>query len=820
MGLQSALTTALTGLQAAETTIDVVGNNVANSQTVGFKESSVVFATQFSQTISIGTGPTGTLGGTNPRQVGLGAKVAEIAPKFSQGTVEISSSPLDVAIQGDGFLVVQGTQGRQYTRNGQLNINAQNEIVTTTGQRLLGYGVDENYNVQRTTLVPLTIPIGSAAVAEATRNVFLAGNLNPTADYQAVQPGIIQSTVLSNGEIEFPPDLAANDVAPVVPPNASSIGVVANTGAGNIGAGTYNYRIVYVDAQGNEASPSSAFGNITTTGAAGVDEAIDLTTLPAPTASESHFTTKRIYRTDATGAGDFKLVGSVAAAATSFTDTVADGSLGAVLDDTSVDRAAYSYYVTYYNTSNGLESRPTSKIGPISISDDGRSVRLAGIVPPTSGDFNAVRIYRNTQQGFDSYGLVETIPTSGSSPISYIDRTPDAVVEAASETLDINGPAISTGLELVHLTSFDGNGYRNLFPPGGGTISFSGKKGGVDLPAKDFEYTDTTTVQELINFMDQALGIHNAGSDPTNPLPGTPGAAVTGDSRLQFTSNFGAQNELFINPSAFRITPNGASASQSVTLRFDKTQEASLPNKTGAGATAEFVVYDTLGLPVSVSVSTYLEDTDGNSFTYRWLANSPDNEPDATGSNVDTTVGSGTITFNGDGDIISVSNASVAIERRITASTSPLSFELDFSQLSGLAIGDGSSLAAVQQDGSPPGVLSSFVITDSGAIRGIFSNGNERTLGQMQLARFANNSGLSQQGDNLWGAGVNSGLAVLSDPGSQGVGTLTAGAVELSNTDIGQNLIDLILASTQYRGGARVISAAQELLDELLALRR
>ena len=88
------------------------------------------------------------------------------------------------------------------------------------------------------------------------------------------------------------------------------------------------------------------------------------------------------------------------------------------------------------------------------------------------------------------------------------------------------------------------------------------------------------------------------------------------------------------------------------------------------------------------------------------------------------------------------------------------------------------------------------------------------------MARFANNSGLQQVGDSLFDVGVNSGDPILGAPGEEGIGSLTAGAVELSNTDIGQNLIELILASTQYRGGARVISAAQELLDELMALRR
>src|SRR5690606_4628042 len=153
------MTTSLTGLQAAETTIDVVGNNIANSNTVGFKQSEAVFATQFLQTISIGSAPSGNNGGTNPRQTGLGVKVAAITPDFSQGTIEISSNPLDVAIQGDGFLMVQSGTSRLYTRNGQLKLNSNNEIVTTTGQRLLGYGVNDDYELVTDSFIPLSIPL-------------------------------------------------------------------------------------------------------------------------------------------------------------------------------------------------------------------------------------------------------------------------------------------------------------------------------------------------------------------------------------------------------------------------------------------------------------------------------------------------------------------------------------------------------------------------------------------------------------------------------------------------------------------------------------
>ena len=115
-----------------------------------------MFATQFLQTQSLGSGPTATDGGTNPRQIGLGTRVAEISPDFTQGTIEISSSPSDLAIQGDGFFMVQNSEGeRLYTRNGLFKTNADNELVTVTGERVLGFGVDEDFAIQQTTTGPL-----------------------------------------------------------------------------------------------------------------------------------------------------------------------------------------------------------------------------------------------------------------------------------------------------------------------------------------------------------------------------------------------------------------------------------------------------------------------------------------------------------------------------------------------------------------------------------------------------------------------------------------------------------------------------------------
>jgi flagellar hook protein FlgE len=217
MGLTSSLTTALTGLTAAETTIDVVGNNLANSNTVGFKASQANFATQFAQTLSLGSAPTDESGGTNPRQTGLGTMVADITADFGQGTIEISSNPTDMAIQGDGFFIVQGNQGDHlYTRNGVFKLNASNEMVTITGNRVLGFGVDDRFQVQTTTLVPLTIPLGTAAVAQSTANVYLEGTLSPTGEI-ADRAEIIQTPVLGDLQWTAPATALSAQLTPAAP---------------------------------------------------------------------------------------------------------------------------------------------------------------------------------------------------------------------------------------------------------------------------------------------------------------------------------------------------------------------------------------------------------------------------------------------------------------------------------------------------------------------------------------------------------------------------------------------------------------------------
>lgn len=818
MGLASALTTALTGLTAAETSIDVVGNNLANSQTAGFKASDAVFATQFLQTQSLGSAPTNTSGGTNPRQIGLGTQVAEITPDFTQGTIEVSSNPSDLAIQGDGFFIVEGTTGENlYTRNGNFKTNSENELVTVSGNRLLGYTVDDQFQVQTTQLVPLTIPLGSAAVAQATQNVFLQGTLTPTGDI-ADTAGVIQSATLGDAAAPRPDVSGVNlNVAPT--PDETGVSVThTDASAGTHAEGdVFRYRFTFVDSNGTETQASNELVATVPAGNGLADNTITLNNLPS---AGGEYSNVNIYRT-APGGTDFYLL-DTAAAGGSYVDDNSAPLSATPLDDSSID-GNYSYLITYARTGEE-ESRPSLLLGPQNVVNN--RVHLSNLpTPPVPGPgdsfpaYDKVRIYRNLASDSNSFYLVGEVSPGDDFTDSSSDAAISDLTNPANKAIDLDGPKLSSNTLLVNVLRRDGLDFENLFEEG--TLSFAGRKGGRALTPKEFTITDSTTVQELLDFMQDSMGIQTALDDPQHPIPGSvnniagettplsPGATIN-DGQIRFVSNNGVDNALSIGLSAFQLT-NSAGDVLTPNLGFGQIQEAK-----GQSAVADFVAYDSLGIPIGVRITTVLEERSGSATTYRWFADSPDNDPT---SGTEIAVGTGLITFDGEGNFISSTNSAVSVDRRNIPSSTPLEFNLDFTNISGLAA-DKSTLAAARQDGSAAGKLTSFIIGEDGIIRGVFSSGVTRNLGQIRLARFSNPAGLEQRGENMFAQGVNSGLPVEGDPGDDGIGQIIAGAVELSNTDIGRNLIDLVLASTQYRGNTRVITTAQQLLDELLNLRR
>jgi flagellar hook protein FlgE len=123
-------------------------------------------------------------------------------------------------------------------------------------------------------------------------------------------------------------------------------------------------------------------------------------------------------------------------------------------------------------------------------------------------------------------------------------------------------------------------------------------------------------------------------------------------------------------------------------------------------------------------------------------------------------------------------------------------------------------------DGSGAGVLSSYTVSNTGQIVGVFSNGLKETLGQLALANFNNVNGLEKIGDSMFRSTVNSGLAQVGAAGSQGLGLITSGALEMSNVDLAQEFTNLVIAQRGFQANSRVITTSDEILQELVNLKR
>jgi flagellar hook protein FlgE len=120
------------GLKNHQVRMDVIGNNIANVNTVGFKASRVVFKDIYSQTIKPASSPT-TMGGTNPQQIGLGVTVAAVDVLYTRTGAQYTGVPLDVSIEGDGFFVVSNGTNNFYTRAGNFKTDSDNNLVTSDG---------------------------------------------------------------------------------------------------------------------------------------------------------------------------------------------------------------------------------------------------------------------------------------------------------------------------------------------------------------------------------------------------------------------------------------------------------------------------------------------------------------------------------------------------------------------------------------------------------------------------------------------------------------------------------------------------------------
>ena len=578
MASTTSLLTGLSGLVANSRRLDVIGNNISNVNTTAFKSNRMHFAPAFSRNISLGTAPGANTGGTNPAQVGLGVTVAGTQRNFATGPINPTGIPTDLAIDGDGFFVVQRAGREFYTRAGAFQLNSANEMVTISGERVRGYAIDDNFTLVTGAATDISIPLGSLTIAEATENVNFAGNLNAS--------------------------------------------------------------------------------------------------------------------------------------------------------------------------------------GPL----------------PTTGSITA----------FDQvWQTTAAVPLTGASTLGALE--------------DPNNPG------------------NPLFPGAGGpfTLTLTGaQKGDKTLPDTTLTIDPAvTTVQDFLDFLNDSFGI-NPGV--VNPDGSTSGAQIDAAGVVSIVGNTGTFNTIQLQAGDIRIEDNAGAV---VVNPFTITTSV---ESDGESIRTTFIAYDSLGTPLEVDLTMVLDSTDDTGTFWTYYIESPDHIDPLSPSRL---VSTGTIMFDNFGRLQTTSPIGVSLGRDQTGALDPLVFTLTLDSGSDTVTAltdtaDQSAIAAVNQDGSPLGILDSFSVGEDGVITGGFSNGLTRTIGQIIVATFTNPEGLIDAGNNLFAVGPNSGTALITTPGNFGTGRMIGGALEQSNVDLGQEFINLVLTQTGYSAATRVIQTTDELIQQLLVLGR
>ena len=212
---------------------------------------------------------------------------------------------------------------------------------------------------------------------------------------------------------------------------------------------------------------------------------------------------------------------------------------------------------------------------------------------------------------------------------------------------------------------------------------------------------------------------------------------------------------------------------------------------------------------------------------------------DVSGATAPVSLATGTLVFNGDGTLQSVTptsgtasatNPTIKVPPTTTPASvfsdgaNPLTFTWNLFNTAGTALvtqtAAASSTTSIQQDGAASGTLQSFSIGSDGTITGSFSNGTTATVGQIALASFADEQGLSRNGNNDFTPTLASGQATIGAPTSGGLGSISGGSLEASNVDIATEFANLIVAQRSYEANARVVTTFDQVAQDTIALKQ
>jgi flagellar hook protein FlgE len=766
------LTAGVTGMLNNQLSLDVIANNLANSNTPGFKSGRVSFSNSLVQTHFTGSAPGANLGGRNPQQVGLGVNTASVGVDMSQGALLATGRDLDLAIQGEGFFEITDGTRNLYTRVGTFGIDSENNLYHQgTGMRVIGntYTLDPNpdgsQNIDQIG-TPLNVDLSASFPPSRTNEIDFQGNLSsqtralrgPSLNsvFQLVNSAdgslATEDTRLQNLEI-------FNDSVGT-PGTDLDIHIFGTKPDGTAYGGTVT---IQPWDEPTSADPSGSLGDMVSK----INNVLSQ--------GNERFGTMRIENGNliATGIGTGDGFSLFMGENNPMAGVVAQPAL------TNIDTAA-----------------ATDGIGYDGVAREGQAADSTLHTVPAGG---IAGLYQPTF----------TVPS-----VDFITAGTATAGQELRITMQVNGNAV--GEIRIPAADYATGGISREFSLAswphvrqGDTVSFAlsgdwdmdadaGPNNGLSLDTRvvsDANPNNLTADQNADNIPD--IFQENSATDvnawvyrnETNTSFDWYRARMVPESVASSIEIFDSQG-----------------GRHTVEARFIRTG-----TRTQTGSDIRLNNWDMMiNVPESEGVMT---DSLIAGLEF-------DQEGRFTGSVGTTSHGT---TLDALQYVGSPATQSIQVDWNATGATDPATIRADFGEantFSGLTgFGSASTAAAVDQDGFPDGQLDSVSVSAEGDLTALYTNGISRRLAQLSLVTFRNPDGLTAAEDNLWQQSTNSGNATRRVPGT-GAGFITAGSLEGGNVDIATEFSRLITAQRGFQVSSRLIQTTDEVLEELANLTR
>lgn len=778
--------TALSGIRAANTDLQVTGNNIANASTTGFKSSRAEFGDVYA----------GSILGSGSNTPGSGVNLQAIRQQFSQGNRNFTYSDLDLAVNGEGFFVLSNGGDRLYTRAGEFGLNDDGYIVTNTGATLQGFVADARGNLSGT-LSDLRVDVSTQTPRQTTR---ASGSFNLDAN-ESVLETVGTSFATDGAAIGVPQHGLHADTTTTM-----TVGAVATPL--NFGAEPTSFDITLAG-----SLPASGNGTVTVTlDASSANSMQDIANL----------INSAIY-------GDDSPINVQA--------VVNEGSLQFRDLTTGVGSEITLANITGTNSlSSALSGAPASEAG------------IAAV---------------------DNGYLAQTLEITGrdGSTLTFTSERAASAAQSAAELNALGGVTASARTEARIMAGSFNNSNNNLTLNGVTLTSTT-----LDALANEINSLSTSSLAsiraevntngdlEVVSEVGADLRFSFSGSLPAGTVE-VAGRTGTGTQTVNSRDNaavIGGQISLVL-AEGYSV----ASASPEVGNLFAPMTDASftavpinafdpdLPSTYNHATTS--TIFDSLGNAHTLEqffVRQPYDPADPSTSPNHWVMyvqvdgqNVGDPDPTLPApQNTEPTMASFNIHFNRDGSLNEMLSDSMLISNwtpggpdgfaagalgplnvlqggQLPVQDPPTSsnFEIDLSGTT--QFGAQFAIEGQDQDGYTSGRLSGLDIAEDGIIFARFTNGEAQVLGQVALANFNNVQGLNPVGGTMWAQTSATGEAVIGGPGTASLGSITAGALEESNVDLSEQLVNLIIAQRNFQASSKTIETANQTTQTIINLR-